>query len=80
MNTNRMLATLGVVLVLLAAGLVVAIRVFAAPAREERGDGAAVRRQLEVNRFVGIELSGRGELQLTRTPEYRAVLVASQEV
>ena len=53
---------------------------FAAPAREERGGGAAVERQLEVNRFVGIELSGRGELQLTRTPEYRAVLVASQEV
>ena len=80
MNTNRMLATLGVVLVLLAAGLVVAIRVFAAPAREERGGGSAVERQLEVNRFAGIELSGRWELQLTRTPEYRAVLVASQEV
>ena len=55
MYTNRILATSGVVLVLLTAGAVVAIRVFAAPAREG-GDGPEVDRQIEVERFAALEL------------------------
>ncbi len=76
MNTNRILATLGVVLVLLTSGVVVAIRVFAAPARED--GGTVVERELDVERFAGIELLGGWELQFTRGNEYSAVLTGDQ--
>ena len=78
MNTNRILATLGVVLVLLAAGVVVAIRVFAAPAQED--GGPVVELELDVERFAGIELHGSWELQFTPADEYSAVLTGEPEL
>ena len=59
MYTNRILATSGVALVLLTAGVVVAIRVFAAPARED-GDGPKVDRQVQV-----LDLAGANQLRIT---------------
>ena len=76
MNTNRILATLGVVLVLLTAGVVVAIRVFAAPAQED--GGPVVELELDVERFAGIELHGLRELQFTPADEYSAVLTGER--
>ena len=70
MNTNRILATLAVALVLLTAGGVVAIRVFAAPAQEDGRPVAEL--ELEVERFASIELYGAWNLQLTQAPEYGA--------
>ena len=64
MNTNRILATSGIVLVLLTAGIVVVIRVFAAPAREG-GGGPDVDRHIDVERFAAIELGGGWDLQFT---------------
>ena len=79
MHTNRVLATSGIVLVLLTAGVVVAIRVFAAPARED-GDGPEVDRQIQVERFTTLELSGGWDLQLTHAAEYSAVLTGDREL
>ncbi len=81
-NTNRILATLGVVLVLLTVGALVAIRVFAAPGREHREGGPAAdaaERQLAVERFTGVELHGGWKLQFTRASEYSAVLMGDRE-
>ncbi len=82
MYTNRILATSGVVLVLLTAGAVVAIRVFVAPAQEngENGDGLEFDRQIEVERFTAVELSGGWELHLTHATEYSAVLIGDQDL
>ena len=79
MYTNRILATSGVVLVLLAAGVVVAIRVSAAPAREG-GAGPDVERPITVERFGAIELRGPWDLQLTHAAEYSAVLRGDREL
>ena len=62
MNTSRIPATSGVVLVLLAAGSMAGAGVFAAPAREDRGS-PVVERQLEVGRFADIKLRGAWKLQ-----------------
>ena len=78
MNTNRILATLGVVLVLLTASVVVAIRVFAAPARED--GGTVFERELDVERFAGMELLGVWEPQFARGDEYSAVLTGDPEL
>ena len=79
MYTNRILATSGVILVLLTAGVVVAIRVFAAPAREG-GDGSDVDRRIEAERFAAIELRGGWDLHLTQAAEYSAVLAGDREL
>ena len=79
MYTNRILATSGVVLVLLTAGVMVAIRVFAAPARDA-GDGPDADRRIEVEGFDVLELSGGWELQLTQADEYSAVLAGDREL
>ena len=79
MYTNRILATSGIVLVLLTAGVVVAIRVFAAPAREG-GDGPDVDRRIEVARFAAIELRGGWDLHLRHASEYSAVLTGDREL
>ncbi|MCY4372615.1 MAG: DUF2807 domain-containing protein [Spirochaetaceae bacterium] len=79
------MATSGIVLVLLTAGVVVAIRVFAAPARED-GDGLEFDRQIEgdrqieIERFTAIALSGGWELHLTHAAEYSAVLIGDQDL
>ena len=79
MYTNRILATLGVAMVLFTAGVVVAIRVFAAPARED-GDGPEVDRQIQVERFTTLELRGGWELDLTHASEFSAVLSGDREL
>ena len=79
MYTNRILATSGVVLVLLTAGAMVAIRVFAAPARDA-GDGPDPDRRIEVEGFAVLELSGGWDLQLTQADEYSAVLAGDPEL
>ena len=79
MYTNRILATLGVTMVLFTAGVVVAIRVFAAPARED-GDGPEVDRQIQVERFTTLELRGGWELDLTHASEFSAVLSGDREL
>ena len=79
MYTNRILATLGVAMVLFTAGVVVAIRVFAAPAREH-GDGPEVDRQIQVERFTTLELRGGWELDLTHASEFSAVLSGDREL
>ena len=85
MYTNRILASSGVVLILLTAGVAVAIRVFSAPAGED-GDGLEFDRQIEgdrqidVERFTAIELSGGWELHLTHAAEYSAVLIGDQDL
>ncbi len=48
----------------------------AAPARED--GGTVVERELDVERFAGIELLGGWELQFTRGNEYSAVLTGDQ--
>ena len=75
MNTNRILATSGIVLVLLTAGIVVVIRV--APAWEGSG-GPDVDRHIEVERFAAIELGGGWDLQFTHASDYSAVLIGDQ--
>ena len=85
MYTNRILATSGVVLILLTAGVVVAFRVPAAPARED-GDGlefdrqSEVDRQIETERFTAILLTGGWELHLTHAAEYSVVLIGDQDL
>lgn len=79
MYTNRILATSGIVLVLLTAGVVVAIRVFAAPARED-GDGPEVDRQIAMERFTTLELRGGWDLNLRYASEYSAVLTGDREL
>ena len=79
MNTNRILATSGIVLVLLTAGIVVVIRVLPAPAREG-GGGPDVDRHIEVERFAAIELGGGWDLQFTHASDYSAVLIGDQEL
>ena len=79
MYTNRILATSGVALVLLTAGVVVAIRLFAAPVRED-GDGPEVDRQIQVERFTTLELGGGWDLHLTHAAEYSAVLTGDREL
>ena len=79
MNTNRILATSGIGLVLLTAGIVVVIRVFAAPAREG-GGGPDVDRHIDVERFAAIELGGGWDLQFTHASDYSAVLIGDQEL
>lgn len=78
MNTNRMLATLGVALVLLVTAGVAGIRVFAAPSREG-GGGPLVERPLDVGRFAAVELRGAWKLQFTQASEYRVVLAGDPE-
>ena len=77
MNTNRILATSGIVLVLLTAGIVVVIRV--ASAREVSG-GPEVGRHIEVERFAAIELGGGWDLQFMHASDYSAVLIGDQEL
>ena len=77
MHTNRILATSGIVLVLLTAGIVVVIRV--APAWEGSG-GPDVDRHIEVERFAAIELGGGWDLQFTHASDYSAVLIGDQEL
>ena len=77
MHTNRILATSGIVLVLLTAGIVVVIRV--APVREVSG-GPEVGRHIEVERFAAIELGGGWDLQFTHASDYSAVLIGDQEL
>ena len=85
MYTNRILATSGVVLILLTAGVAVAIRVFPAPVREN-GHGLEFDRQIEgdrqidVERFTALELSGGWELHLTHAAEYSVVLIGDQDL
>ena len=79
MNTNRILATSGIVLVLLTAGIVVVIRVLPAPAREG-GGGPDVDRHIEVERFAAIELGGGWDLQFTHASDYSAVLIGDREL
>ena len=85
MYTNRILATSGVVLVLLTAGVVVAISVFSAPVRED-GDGLELDRKIEggrridMERFTALELSGGWELHLTHAAEYSVVLIGDQDL
>ena len=79
MYTNRILATSGIVLVLLTAGVAPAIRVFAAPAREG-GDGPDVDRPIEVARFTTLELRGGWDLHLRYASEYSAVLIGDREL
>ena len=79
MNTKRVLATLGVVVVLLATGGAEETRVFAAPSREDGGE-PVVERPLEVGRFTAIELRGAWKLQFTPASEYRVVLAGDPEI
>ena len=78
MRTNRTLATLGVVVVLLIAAGMAGMRVFAAPSRED-GGGPVVKRPLDVGRFTSIELRGAWKLQFTRASQYRVVLAGDPE-
>ena len=73
MYTNRILATSGIVLVLLTAGALVAIRVLAVPAREGGGE-SGTDRHIDVERFAALELRGGWDLQVTHASEYSAVL------
>ena len=77
MHTNRILATSGIVLVLLTAGIVVVIRV--APVREVSG-GPEGGRHIEVERFAAIKLGGGWDLQFTHASDYSAVLIGDQEL
>ena len=85
MYTNRILATSGVVLILLTAGVAVAVRVFSVPARGD-GDGLEFDRQIEgdrqidIERFSAIELSGGWELHLAHAAEYSVVLIGDRDL
>ena len=68
------------ILALLTVGIVVRARSIAAPVTPFDASGPDVERQLEVGQFSAVQLRGAWEVELTRAPEYRAVLVGPQGV
>ena len=78
--SNRILTIFVVVLALLTAGIVVWARTIAPPLSRLDASGPDVERQLEVGQFSAVQLRGAWEVELTRAPEYRAVLVGPRGV